>query len=68
MNMPAAGLSISQGPNLMLCAPDDQAYDPELRRLAQRWLPRASSGYGRLRMPPGPSFETPADLRFLRMA
>jgi purine-nucleoside phosphorylase len=68
-----AGLSPLRGPNLDEFGPRfpdmSQAYDPDLRRLAQRLAAES-----RIRLHEGvyvclagPSFETPADLRFLRM-
>lgn len=68
-----AGLSPLRGPNLDEFGPRfpdmSQAYDPELRRLAhqvaaEKRTPLHEGVYVCLA---GPSFETPADLRFLRM-
>ena len=68
-----AGLSPLRGPNLDEFGPRfpdmSQAYDPELRRLAHQVAAekRTKLHEGVYVCLAGPSFETPADLRFLRM-
>ena len=68
-----AGLSPLRGPNLDEFGPRfpdmSQAYNPELRRLAHQVAAekRAKLHEGVYVCLAGPSFETPADLRFLRM-
>jgi purine-nucleoside phosphorylase len=68
-----AGLSPLRGPNLDEFGPRfpdmSQAYHPELRRLAQEVAAESQIRLheGVYVCLAGPSFETPADLRFLRM-
>jgi purine-nucleoside phosphorylase len=72
--MGMAGLSPLRGPNLEVFGPRfpdmSRAYDPELRQLARQVVTENGNllREGVYACLAGPSFETPADLRFLRGA